>query len=423
MKTKRWMVLALVLVLMVGCGREPARVEPSATPIPDAATAATASPSPAPVRTGVTILADGVVQAVQPPLSLAFETGGKLLAVHVQAGDRVQAGDLVATLDDTALQEAVTSAGQQVAQSENNLAQAQLVLDDLLAWEPNETAVALAEANLAAAQAGLEQAQSQEAVASNNLTSVHVQIAQAQRAVDDAQEAYDKAHNSARDWELNVPWRSEYLKAERKATTRGLQQAQEALSVAYAQYNLAATGLNDEAALLNAQISIISAQQAVEQATTGPKESEIAAARLRVEQARLSLEGSLFHQQQAENALARAQLLAPGSGTVLSVDVPVGAMVGAGTPIVTLLDVDRLEFYTTNLSERDLAQVFPGQTAVVTLKTYPDDAIKAVVVRIGLQVGPAIGDAATFPVVLVLSETDLDIRPGMTGRAEIRSEE
>jgi HlyD family secretion protein len=241
--------------------------------------------------------------------------------------------------------------------------------------------------------------------------------------VEDTQEAYTNAHDPARDWELYDRWRSEALKAQRKGTARALLQAQDALSVANAQYNLTAAGLDNEAALLNTQSAIISAQQALEQATKGPKESEIAAARLRVDQAALSLEQSQFNQQQAENALARAQLVAPGSGAVLSVDVAPGVMIGAGTPIITLLDTDRLEFHTTNLSERDLAQIAPGQAAVVTLKAYPNEALEASVARIGLQAGPPIGDAATFPVILVLSESDLDLRPGLTGRAEIRAEE
>jgi hypothetical protein len=82
-----------------------------------------------------------------------------------------------------------------------------------------------------------------------------------------------------------------------------------------------------------------------------------------------------------------------------------------------------MEFHTTNVSERDLTQIYPGQTALVALKTYPNEPIEAAVVRIGWQSGGAVGDAATFPVILILSETDLIIRPGMTGRAEIRSEE
>jgi HlyD family secretion protein len=405
MNTKRWILLAMMLGLLVGCAQEPAEVELSTTPIPEKTTA----PSPAPVPAGVTILADGVVQTVQPALPLAFETGGKLLAVHVQAGDRVQAGDPMATLDDEALREAVTNAELAVAQAENSLAQAQLALDNLLGREPDETAVA-AEAGLEAAEAGSDKALTQDAAAGDHMTSARIRLEQARRNLADAQEAYDNAWDQARDWELlygericypgeggvipcTGPRWKDRIEADREGTARGLQAAQDNLALAQAEYSLTLAGLK----------------------------GDIAAARLSVEQAGLSLEQSRFDQQQAENALARAQLVAPGSGTVLSVDVAVGATVGAGTPIVTLLDTDRLEFHTTNLSERDLAQITPGQAAVVTLKAYPNEPIEATVVRIGLQAGPAIGDAATFPVVLVLSETDLDIRPGMTGRVEIRS--
>ena len=408
MNTKHWILLAMMLGLLVGCAQEPAEVGPNTTPTPEKITA----PSPAPVPAGVTILADGVVQLVQPALPLAFETGGKLLAVHVQAGDRVQAGDLIATLDDEALQEAVTSAELAVAQAENSLAQAQLALDNLLGWEPGETAAAATGTKLEAVEAGYEKALTQDAAAGNRMTPARIRLEQARRDLADAQEAYDKAWDEARDWELlygericypgeggvipcTGPKWKDRIEGDREGTARGLQAAQDNLTLAQADYSLTLAGLKND----------------------------IVAARLGVEQAGLSLEQSLFQQQQAENALARAQLVAPGSGAVLSVDVAVGATIGAGTPVVTLLDADRLEFHTTNLSERDLAQIVPGQAAVVTLKAYPSEPIDAVVVRIGLQAGPAVGDAATFPVVLNLSETDLDIRPGMTGRAEIRGEE
>ena len=408
MNTRHWFLLAVMLGLLAGCAQEPAEVEPSTTPIPDKTTV----PSPAPVPAGVTILTDGVVQTVQPALPLSFEAGGKLLAVHVQVGDRVQAGDLIATLDDEVLREAVTNAELAVAQAENSLAQAQLALDNLLGWEPGETATAATVANLGAVEAGSEKALTQDAADGNRMASARIRLEQAERDLADAQEAYDNAWDQARDWELlygericypgeggvipcTGPKWKDRIEADREGTARGLQATQDNLALAQADYSLTLAGLK----------------------------SDIAAARLGVEQAGLSLEQSLFQQQQAENALARARLVAPGSGAVLSVDVAVGATIGAGTPIVTLLDTDRLEFHTTNLSERDLAQISPGQAAVVTLKAYPSEPIDAVVVRIGLQAGPAVGDAATFPVTLALSETDLDIRSGMTGQAEIRGEE
>ena len=40
----------------------------------------------------------------------------------------------------------------------------------------------------------------------------------------------------------------------------------------------------------------------------------------------------------------------------------------------------------------------------------------------GRQDGSPVGDAVTFPIMLCLSETDLDIRSGMTGRVEIHGE-
>ena len=54
----------------------------------------------------VTPSAEVIVQAVQPAVPLAYESAGRLLAVHVEPGDAVQPGDLIATLDDTQAHEA-----------------------------------------------------------------------------------------------------------------------------------------------------------------------------------------------------------------------------------------------------------------------------------------------------------------------------
>lgn len=418
MNTRRYSFLILVILLLVGCGQGAAPVVEmggTATAVPTDENAPTATPIP----TGVTVLADGVVQAARPLLPLAFEMGGKLLAVNVQPGDQVRAGDVIATLDDAALRETIANTTLQVSQAENGVAQAQAELDRLLAWQPDELAIAAAEANLTAAQTALENAQTSDAAAGNSLTAANVSITQAQRTLADAQKAYDTAFDPGREWELNDPWRADFLKAEREGATRAVTMAQEQLRVAQANYALAAAGLNNDTAV-SAQANLMNAQQALAQAQQGPKPEEITAARLRLEQAQISLEQSHLAWQQAENALAKAQLVAPWSGMVLTVDAAPGALVGGGSPIVTLLDTTQLEFHTTNLSERDLAQIEPGDAVLVTLKTYPNDPLTGTVVRIGLQATGTVGDAATFPVIIALDAAGLDIRPGMTGRAEIK---
>jgi multidrug resistance efflux pump len=198
-----------------------------------------------------------------------------------------------------------------------------------------------------------------------------------------------------------------------------VQNAEEALEVAQANYNLTAAGLNSDTAL-DAQASVAGARQALSQATTGPTESEIAAARLRVQSAELALEGNRLALAAAEADLAGAELRAPWAGVVVSVDAAPGAILGGGAPVVTLLDAAQLEFHNNNLSERDLAGVRPGLPATVTMKTFSATPLTGAVARVAPQSAGLIGDAATFVVVIELDETDLDLRAGMTGRVEIR---
>ncbi len=421
MKTKNLYPLILILLIsLAACQQEPP-VEVEETAVSTETSEPETEAAPEPTRSsqsGITILADGNVVAVQPVLPLSFTTSGRLLALNVQSGDVVAAGDLIATLDDDTLQDAIINAELATAQSEINLAQAHAELNKLLDWEADETAVALAQANLIAAQAGLENAQASDAAAGNSVTSANVSVAQAQRQLADAQEAHNTAFDPGRDWELGDPFRKDLLESERDGATRQLQAAEENLRVARANYNLAFAGLNNDTAL-SAEASIINAQQALEQAQKPPTAEQIEAAHLSISQAELSLQQSELSQEQAQEALQDAQLTAPTDGTVLSVDVAAGATVGAGSPILTMLDTTQLQFHTTNLSERDLGRIEAGQTVQVTLKTFPNDLIEGSVARIGVQATGTVGDAAIFPVIITLEQTELDIRPGMTGRAEI----
>ena len=437
MNKKRFILLFAILILLAGCTREPEPSDSAETEAEGEAGATPATPLPTkPAPSGTTILADGQLAAVNPQLPLGFSANGRLLDVHVKAGDQVSEGDLIATLDDEAMNESVTSAELGVTQAENSLAQAQLSLDELLEWEPDEIAISLAEANLAAAEAAHENALTQDAASGNSLTAARISVDQATRNLADTQKAYDQAWQEARDWELNIRKPSclpgqggpvpctgqpmhEKLENERDATARALPRAQEGLDVARANYSLALAGLNDDSAL-NAEAAVVNAQQALHQTQKGPKEAEIAAARLDVVQSELSLEQAEMNLSQTRQALDDARLRAPWGGTVLSVDAAVGSIVGAGAPIITLLDTGNLQFHTSNLSERDLGQIEAGQTAQITLKAYPAETIDGRVVRVLPQASGTVGDAATFTVVIELDQTELELLSGMTGRVEIK---
>jgi multidrug resistance efflux pump len=376
--------------------------------------------------------------AVNPSLPLSFKTSGRLLTLEVSPGDFAGEGELIATLDGQELQDAVTRAEQQLALAENSVAQAQVSLDELLNWSADETAVALAEANLAAAEVAYEFAQGQDATANYNLTSARINLERAERGVDEAQRAHEIAFDPGREWELyatepsclpgqggitpctGVPYRTK-MEAERAGAERAIVGAAENLTLARASYTLAVSNLNQNSAV-SAHAAVVNTQRALEQAQTGPRASEIEAARLRLEQAELSRQQARFNLEQARLAVENSRLFAPWAGQVLAVNAALGSIVGGGAPIITLMDTAQLQFHTSNLSERDLAQIEPGLPAQVNLKTYPGQGISGTVARVIPQASGRVGDAATFTVVIDLDETDLMLLAGMTGRVEIRAE-
>ncbi|MBU0704932.1 MAG: HlyD family secretion protein, partial [Chloroflexi bacterium] len=125
----------------------------------------------------------------------------------------------------------------------------------------------------------------------------------------------------------------------------------------------------------------------------------------------------------AQEALARARLVAPWAAIVLSVDIAPQADVAAGASVVTLLNVEEgLRFVTQNLSEQHIAAVYPGQRALVTLRAFPETALEGTVEAVVPQVGEAVETDARFTIHVRLAPSDLRLLPGLTGRVEIFTE-
>ncbi|MCB8945599.1 MAG: efflux RND transporter periplasmic adaptor subunit [Ardenticatenaceae bacterium] len=379
------------------------------------------------VRRGEIVVSASGAGTIIPAADVAigFQSGGVLQALLVAVGDEVAAGDVLARLDSTNAQQAVEQAELQVEQAavqvtgesversialaqinveqaQINLTSAQSALDDLLTWQADEETIAVAQANLAAAAANLQEAQNRDAVAGSSLTSARVSVDQAERALAEAQEAYDTAWDPGRDWELGDPRRVDQLESERERTADSLLRAQESLQVAQANYAVSAGSLSNSNGL-SAETAVLNAQIALETAQTGPTDEEITAAQIQVQQAELALrqaelnlesaqdqtqaELSLTQAQlnlaAAEEALAATELSAPVSGTVLAIEASVGENVGTAT-FITLADLAQplLEVY---LDETDMAMVAVGFAVDVIFDALPDDTFVGQVVQVDPQ--------------------------------------
>jgi HlyD family secretion protein len=360
-------------------------------------------------------------------VNLGFTSGGVLSELMVDVGDRVEAGDVLARLDVTDAQRTVANAEIKLAQAEAtlasqqdpvaakrsvdlaeiqedqaelNLASAQLKLDELLEWTPDESAVAIAQSNLDAAQASYDAAVNQPVF--DQTTSARISLEQAQTSVADAQEAYNSAWDPARDWELYDRRLGDRIESERESATRDLERAYQDLELAQANYNVALSGI-DDTGKLSAWTQVLNAQASLEDAQEGPSETEIEEARLAVQQSELSLAQARINLEEAragtdttqaelsvdqarldleaaQSALEDLELVAPINGLVTVVDAQEGQTVGT-SPIVTLSNLDE-PTVVAYLDETDLDNIAVGNEVEVIFDALPDDTFSGRVIRV-----------------------------------------
>ncbi len=139
-----------------------------------------------------------------------------------------------------------------------------------------------------------------------------------------------------------------------------------------------------------------------------------AMARSRVTEAEATLEVS-------ETDLNKAAIRSPINGVVLARSVEPGQTVAASlqAPVLFTLaeDLAKMELHV-GVDEADVGEVREGQEATFTVDAYPDRRFPATVtqVRYGSQTS---GGVVTYKAVLVLDNSELLLRPGMTATADI----
>jgi HlyD family secretion protein len=121
------------------------------------------------------------------------------------------------------------------------------------------------------------------------------------------------------------------------------------------------------------------------------------------------------------NELAKAEIISPVNGIVLSRNIEKGQTVAASfsAPVLFKLaeDLTKMELHVA-VDEADIGQVREGQEATFTVDAYPERQFSAVIrqVRFASTVTDGV---VTYESVLMVDNTDLALRPGMTATAEI----
>ncbi len=358
-----------------------------AAPQPPAAV----TPVPLPTRVvaaKTTVSADGVVQTASAPISLAAAIDAKVASVNVEPGQRVKLGEVLAMLDSTSLRDALED-----AKLQQKLTEAQI----------KQNSAPASAADVESAKAALSAAQLQYGRDKRGPT--QTEIEEARMSLEAARANYLAAQIN-RDVYCGTPALKDSNGCKQQEATFG--NAYESEVAASDRYKALLQPVTKEK--LQQSFATVAQAQARLQALetdTSPEQQKVFAAQLT--QARSAVTRS-------ESNLRETTVLSPCDCVVQEVNISVG-IVPKGVAM-TLVNLQGLQFKTTNLTERELANVQVGQTAEVRLRAL-DKTIAGRVEAILPQSSGAQGDAALFTVLITLGGSEQTTLPGMTGQVVV----
>ena len=288
--------------------------------------------------------------------AVAAKLNGRILEVKVREGDTVNAGDVIAVLDDEQIRARETQAQAAVADAEAKAeaAHAQIaVLQEQLRQSELLTQQARTDA-----QGRVHQAESEVVAAEAELARQEA----AYRLAAFDREAYTRLAATGA-----VP--------ERKGKEAVSTAEQQSAAVAAARRRVESA----RGALLIAKASLTNPGIRASQAGANRKQiaqqqKEVASANAKIEQARAQLSEAQANRQDLN-------ITAPFSGTVTTRAAEPGEVVAAGTAIVTLLDLSKV-YLRGFVPEGEIGKVKLDQPARVYLDSNPNQPLEAYVSRI-----------------------------------------
>jgi HlyD family secretion protein len=288
--------------------------------------------------------------------AVAAKTTGRIREITVREGDHLEAGQLIAVLDDEQIRARERQAEAAVKQAEARvrLSQHQIaVLNEQL--RQNELAVDQARVD----------ARGRVGEAEARLAAAEAQLAQAEATY--AQAKWD-SDAFTRLYKRGLIAEQEALRAQNNET------AQAAIVAAARRQVEAARGVLTAAQASLVNPAIRSAQVAAVQGQILQAQADIAAAKADAERARAQLEEARANRKDLK-------VLAPFSGTVATRTAEPGEVVMAGTPIITLVNLSEV-YLRAFVPEGEIGRVRVGQPARVFLDSAPSKPVEASVSRI-----------------------------------------
>ncbi|MFZ5922971.1 MAG: efflux RND transporter periplasmic adaptor subunit [Chloroflexota bacterium] len=155
--------------------------------------------------------------------------------------------------------------------------------------------------------------------------------------------------------------------------------------------------------LEDAKVAFQDAQAALEIVRSGPSALQAPLAALGPETARL---------EQTRLNLDNSRLLAPADGAVTIVFFQTGEYANPGAPVMVISDVSALEA-EVKLDEADVSRVWVGMLVVVTVDAFPGLELSGEVTNVAFTPEVQSG-VVLYPVTVLLDETVLSLRAGMT---------
>ncbi|MFI5373060.1 MAG: HlyD family secretion protein [Candidatus Rokuibacteriota bacterium] len=325
-----------------------------------------------PADTGL-VLASGRIEG--RITTLTPKTSAWVVTLHADEGQAVRQGQLLATLDDQAQRERVRAVEEQV----KGLGQRLVAANSQLGMTERQVTLQI------------EQTTAAQREAEARLRRARASLLQAER---DAQRAAVLVAK-----ELIAPQEGEHARLKADVEVHSVKEAEEALESSRKQVALARLGLE--------QVEILRAERDALARQRGQAEAQLA---------------------EQQSHVSDFSVKSPIDGRVLTRTVERGERVEPGTPLFTLVDLDRL-YVKIYVPEPSIGKVALGQEARVYVDAYPGRAFPARVSRVSQEAEFTPKNVETreervklvFAVEVALTENPGGVlKPGMPADATIR---